>query len=83
MTESLLLSKETGLSCQFLLYRLCYLPTISARKDSGDINSRRKAKQVAADLADTKEVIIKPKDINISQSLDVGASFTKREMPNL
>lgn len=71
MTESLLLSKETGLSCQFLLYRLYYLPTISARKDSRDINSRRKAKQVAADLADTKEVIIKPKDINISQSLDV------------
>lgn len=81
--KSLLLSKETGLACQFLLYRLYYLPRITARKDSRGINSRRKAEQVAVDLADMKEVIIKPKDINISQSWDVWASFTKREMPNL
>lgn len=40
-------------------------------KDSSGITSEAKPKWMAVDLADTKEAITKPKDINIPLPLDV------------
>lgn len=55
-----------------LVPSLCALLTAhSAMEDSSGTISGAKAKWIAVDLADTKEAITKPKDINIPPSLDV------------